>query len=275
MAAEWHYRSGTAEFGPLSTPELIRLAADGQVTPETPVRKGDGAWATASKVAGLFDRAAEVREAAARSLPPERAATFAPASSPSSPSAPSSARYEVLDEAESEGFKVEVLAYSRLGGAKDHRTASTVYFANQAGIRLKQVRITLRDGEAIAESGALHFMLGRIEMESKIGGVAGLGKAMMNKFVTKEAAIMPPVSRDGPDLPGAVFQPFPRLPPGRRGGDRRQGDVLLRAGIARRRLGHAEERLVGPLRRRGLVPDAGSGGLGSSSWSRPSPPTRC
>ena len=45
--------------------------------------------------------------------------------------------------------------------------------------------------EAIAESGALHFMLGQIQMESKIGGVSGLGRAMMNKFVTKEAAIMP------------------------------------------------------------------------------------
>lgn len=57
-------------------------------------------------------------------------------------------------------------------------------------MRLKQVRITL-GGEAIAESGALHFMLGKIEMESKIGSVSGLGKAMMNKFVTKEAAVMP------------------------------------------------------------------------------------
>ena len=100
-------------------------------------------------------------------------------------------RYEVLDSAEADGFKVEILAYPKLGGAKDHQTAATVYFANQAGIRLKQVRITLRDGEAIAESGALHFMLGQVEMESKIGGVAGLGKAMMNKFVTKEAAVMP------------------------------------------------------------------------------------
>jgi uncharacterized protein (AIM24 family) len=34
-------------------------------------------------------------------------------------------------------------------------------------------------------------MLGQIQMESKIGGVAGLRKAMMKKFVTKEAAIMP------------------------------------------------------------------------------------
>jgi uncharacterized protein (AIM24 family) len=93
--------------------------------------------------------------------------------------------------AEADGFKVEVLAYPRLGGAKDPQTASTVFFANQAGIRLKQVRITLRDDEAIAESGALHFMLGRVEMESRIGGVSGLGKAMMNKLVTKEAAVMP------------------------------------------------------------------------------------
>jgi uncharacterized protein (AIM24 family) len=62
-----------------------------------------------------------------------------------------------------------------LGGAKDHQTAATIYFATQAGIRLKQVRITLREGEAIAESGALHFMLGQIQMESKIGGVSGFG----------------------------------------------------------------------------------------------------
>ena len=195
MAAEWHYRSGGSEFGPVSTPELIKLAADGGIVPETQVRRSDGPWVPASKVDRLFDRAAEVRNAAVRTTtpppPPEASPGFATSSAPSLSSQTSSARYEVLDEAESDGFKVEVLAYPRLGGAKDHQTAATVYFANQAGIKLKQVRITLRDGEAIAESGALHFMLGRIEMESKIGGVAGLGKAMMNKFVTKEAAVMP------------------------------------------------------------------------------------
>ena len=51
--------------------------------------------------------------------------------------------FEVIDEAEDGGFKVEILAYPSLGGAKDHQTAATIYFANQAGIRLKQVRITL------------------------------------------------------------------------------------------------------------------------------------
>src|SRR6185437_12501982 len=44
---------------------------------------------------------------------------------------------------------------------------------------------------AIAESGSPHFLLGHVEIESKIGGVAGIGRAMMNKFVTREAAIMP------------------------------------------------------------------------------------
>jgi uncharacterized protein (AIM24 family) len=122
---------------------------------------------------------------------PRRGQRLRPVSEPLSASTPSSARYEVIDTADADGFKVEILAYPRLGGAKDHQTAATVYFANQAGIRLKQVRITLRDGEAIAESGALHFMLGHIQMESKIGGVSGLGKAMMNKFVTKEAAVIP------------------------------------------------------------------------------------
>ena len=93
--------------------------------------------------------------------------------------------------AETDGFKVEILAYPKLGGAKDHQTAANVYFANQAGIRLKQVRITLSGRRGDRRVGALHFMLGHVQMESKVGGVSGLGKAMMNKFVTKEAAIMP------------------------------------------------------------------------------------
>src|SRR5262249_34150157 len=152
------------------------------------VRKGDGAWIPASRVARLFDK--QLQETSATShkpvpppLPKKEVSVVVPTSLASKPSL---SKTEVLDMAEDDGFRVEVLAYSSLGGAKDHHTAATIYFANQAGIRLKQVRITLRDSEAIAESGALHFMLGQIRMESKIGGVSGLGKAMMNKFVTKE-----------------------------------------------------------------------------------------
>ena len=193
MPAEWYFRVMGTEFGPLSPKDLVEQAADGKIRPDTEVRKGEGAWVPASRVAGLFNSASQGKVATAKilvppPLPTEDASVFVPAPLPSSPSL---SKVEVIDTAEEDGFRVEILAYSSLGGAKDHQTAATIYFANQAGIRLKQIRITLRDSEAIAESGALHFMLGQIQMESKIGGVSGFGKAMMNKFVTKEAAIMP------------------------------------------------------------------------------------
>ncbi|MDR3633524.1 MAG: AIM24 family protein [Isosphaeraceae bacterium] len=194
MAAEWYFRAGGAEFGPVSAAELVQQAAEGKIQPETELRKGDGAWVAARKVAGLFDRAAQLKAGPPpiAPLPPPLPVAGPPPETPAPFATPAPAgKFEVIDMAESDRFKVEVLAYARLGGAKDYRSASTIYFANQAGIRLKQVRITLRDGEAIAESGALHFMLGHIQMESKLGGVAGLGRAMMNKFVTKEAAILP------------------------------------------------------------------------------------
>jgi uncharacterized protein (AIM24 family) len=193
MASEWYFRVMGTEFGPLSANELVERAADGKILPDTQVRKGEGGWVSASKVSGLFDRTSQGKVATAKTimpppLPTEDASVFVPAPFPS---APSLSKVEVIDTAEEDRFRVEILAYSSLGGAKDHQTAATIYFADQAGIRLKQVRITLRDGEALVESGALHFMLGQIQMESKIGGVSGFGKAMMNKFVTKEAAIIP------------------------------------------------------------------------------------
>jgi len=195
MVAEWYFRVMGTMFGPITSAELIQHVADGKIGPDTEVRKGEGPWISASRVAGLFGRAAQSKTPlqAAQPPPPIPDATnvFVPA--PRSPfaTAPASSKTEVIDSAEDDRFRVEILAYTSLGGAKDYATAATVYFANEAGIRLKQVRMVLRDGEAIAESGALHFMLGQIQMQSKVGGVAGLGKAMMNKFVTKEAAVMP------------------------------------------------------------------------------------
>jgi uncharacterized protein (AIM24 family) len=196
MAAEWYYKVRDTEFGPIPASEMVKHAAEGKITAESQVRKGDGSWVPASRVAGLFDRAVPTRPT--MSLPPSSTETLSDSPedhwvSTFTPLVPVSAsgKFEVIDEAEGDGFKVEILCYPKLGGAKDHQTAANIYFADRAGMRLKQVRITLSDGEAIAESGALHFMLGQIQMESKIGGVSGLGKAMMNKFVTKEAAIIP------------------------------------------------------------------------------------
>ncbi len=197
MAAEWYFEVGGSEFGPFPPPNWSSKLRTARSRPTRRYGRATDPGSPASKVAGLFDRAAQARACVcdkARRPPPTAgrgsASSSPPAHRPSRPP-PLPSKFEVIDMAEDDGFKVEILAYPRLGGAKDHQTAATVYFANQAGIRLKQVRITLRDGEAIAESGALHFMLGPVKMESKVGGVSGLGRAMMNKFVTKEAAILP------------------------------------------------------------------------------------
>lgn len=133
MAAEWYFRSGGSEYGPVSVAELVQQASDGRVIPETVVRKGDGPWVSASKVAGLFDRAAQVQASASKppsSQPtPDPSSVFFPTPSPSSP-APSSGNFVILDSSEGDGFKVEILAYPRLGGAKDHQAAANLYFAN-------------------------------------------------------------------------------------------------------------------------------------------------
>src|SRR4051794_15802591 len=200
MAADWYFRVMGADFGPISGPDLVRQVAEGRIGRDTMVRRGNGAWVPAERISGLFDRAGQGKPGAGPSGPPpdpdedegedeeqaevdEGPSVFVPAPKPSSIGSSSCDAQEVIDSAEGDGVKVEILAYTRLGGARDYQTAATVYFANQAGIRLKQVRITLRGGEAVAESGTLHFMLGRVEMESKVGGVSGLGKAVMNKFV--------------------------------------------------------------------------------------------
>lgn len=97
----------------------------------------------------------------------------------------------VIDSSSNGKFKVEVLGYKTLSGNSDPSTSQAVYYANKTGLQLKQVKITLQGSEAITEAGALHFLHGQIEVENKTGGMGGLGKAMINKFITNEAAFMP------------------------------------------------------------------------------------
>ena len=55
MAREWYVRIGGKELGPLSSAALKQFVADGEVTPETPVKpEASGSWVAASQVKGLF-----------------------------------------------------------------------------------------------------------------------------------------------------------------------------------------------------------------------------
>lgn len=100
-------------------------------------------------------------------------------------------KLEIISSATRPGFRVDVLAYKTLAGSNDPTTAQNIYYANQTGLKLKQVRIMLNQGEAVAEAGTLHYMHGQLELDNPIGGVGGLGKAMFKKMLTNETAFMP------------------------------------------------------------------------------------
>ncbi len=56
MTADWFYLSGGEIVGPLSANDLRDQFVAGQLTPETPVRRGgEGNWVPAKKVKGLCD----------------------------------------------------------------------------------------------------------------------------------------------------------------------------------------------------------------------------
>ncbi|MBN1572279.1 MAG: zinc-ribbon domain-containing protein [Deltaproteobacteria bacterium] len=102
-------------------------------------------------------------------------------------------KIEVLDSALGRGCKIEILQYEKIEGSKDIETAEALYYANKSGIKLKQVKITLDNGEAVVEAGALQYMKGDVEMESKLEG----RKALKSKFLAKETAYKPRYSGTG------------------------------------------------------------------------------
>lgn len=87
--------------------------------------------------------------------------------------------------------KFQVLEYEKLQGATDIKTALGLNIMNEAGIRLRQVRIILEDSAVTLESGALSYMKGDIEIQSKTGGVLGLGKKFINSKLTGETMFKP------------------------------------------------------------------------------------
>ena len=94
--------------------------------------------------------------------------------------------FEIIDATEAEdGAKVEVLQFANLADSADVRTAENLFFANQSGMRLKMIRITLRDSRARVEPGAMYYMKGRLEMKASSGG--GFLKGLSRKMLSGES----------------------------------------------------------------------------------------
>lgn len=103
----------------------------------------------------------------------------------------------VLDKMSYGGATFEVLAYNELNGAQSINTAMGLFYINQSGLKLKQVRIILNDDSIKTEAGALYYYRGKIESKSNIGGVGGLFKKAVSGTMTNESAIKPSYSGTG------------------------------------------------------------------------------
>lgn len=104
--------------------------------------------------------------------------------------------YEVIDSREaSDGTKVEILEFPQLAGSADLRTAENLFFAAQSGMRLKMVRITLRNSHVRIEPGSLYYMLGHLEMKASTGG--GLLAGLSRKIVAGETFFVNEVHGSG------------------------------------------------------------------------------
>lgn len=101
----------------------------------------------------------------------------------------------VMDSEEIDGVKFEIVHYQTLKGSKDLGSAEKVFFANQAGIHLKMVRATLKNRAIIIEPGALYFMKGQLELESKIEG--GIAKGLFRKITSGETLFQSTIKGTG------------------------------------------------------------------------------
>lgn len=97
----------------------------------------------------------------------------------------------IIDKASYDNVEFEVLSYNTLEGPQDIEMAMGIFFAHQAGLKMKQVRIKLNNSSVKTEAGALYFYKGNIQSKSNIGGVGGLFKKAVSGSITNESAIKP------------------------------------------------------------------------------------
>lgn len=97
----------------------------------------------------------------------------------------------VMEQAESANTTVEILHYNSLDGSDDIESARNLFYVQQVGMRLKQVKITLYGGEVVLEAGALHFMKGNVTAVSSLGGIGGFFRKVASRVLTRETTFKP------------------------------------------------------------------------------------
>lgn len=89
----------------------------------------------------------------------------------------------LLDEATYDANRAEIVEISNLLGSTDPSTAQTLFYMNSTGMRARYARFHLQRAQIVLEPGALHRMVGQLEMTTTSnGGVRGMfGRAMLSQ----------------------------------------------------------------------------------------------
>ena len=96
----------------------------------------------------------------------------------------------MLSQMENES-SFQILQYDDLNGATDVKTAFGLNTIREAGIKLKQIRIVLNESGVKVQPGALSYMKGDIDIQTKVGGVLGLGRKLIASKLTGETVFKP------------------------------------------------------------------------------------
>jgi len=88
----------------------------------------------------------------------------------------------IIDKLENDNIIVETVEQTKLTGARSGFGAERLFYLEKSGVRMKNVKITLKKGAVKLESGALYFMKGKINVDTKPakGFLKNLGSSMLS-----------------------------------------------------------------------------------------------
>ncbi len=107
---------------------------------------------------------------------------------------------KVTDQLQEGNVLAEICEYTTLKGSKNIRSASHIYAANQANMKLKFIRLTLQGATVKIEPGLLHYMKGQLSVTAKSTGgkgITGFFKGKINAALTGENAYNTEISGTG------------------------------------------------------------------------------
>lgn len=103
----------------------------------------------------------------------------------------------VIDKVENERLSIEILQYDDLTGGNSATDSMMLYFMKKSNVKLRQVKMTMKNTAVRLEAGALYMLKGNIEMDNKMGGLIGLGKKFLKSSVTGETTFKPTYKGSG------------------------------------------------------------------------------